>query len=199
MNILVYFSQWQIIFVCWVLLLVTIKIRLCCNVCGAGNAYPSGAHDFASGFDRGSCCPVICVSLFHVIVLSFGFWVLTVPFVWLLSIYNFYLQVDSKVTFHSELSICTGMACFPLKFTFQPIPDTTVRNICKKNMYTCDLKAANAETMDLQLGTCWDPCLAISSESSEILLNIAEHWENPVNHPDENNCMTNFWAPVFYI
>jgi len=39
--------------------------------CGAGNAYPSGAHDFTSGFHRGSCRPVICVSLFHVIVLSF--------------------------------------------------------------------------------------------------------------------------------
>jgi len=43
--------------------------------CGAGNAYPSGAPDFTSGFHRGSCCPVVCVSLFHVIVLSFEFWV----------------------------------------------------------------------------------------------------------------------------
>jgi len=42
-------------------------------VCGAGNAYPSGARDFTSGFHRGSCCRVICVSLFHVIVLSFVF------------------------------------------------------------------------------------------------------------------------------
>jgi len=41
--------------------------------CGAGNAYPSGTPDFTSGFHRGSCCPVICVSLFHIIVLSFGF------------------------------------------------------------------------------------------------------------------------------
>jgi len=40
---------------------------------GVGNAYPSGAPDFTSGFHRGSRCPVICVSLFHVIVLSFGF------------------------------------------------------------------------------------------------------------------------------
>jgi len=40
--------------------------------CGAGNAYPSGAPDFTTGFHRGSC-PVICVSLFLVIVLSFGF------------------------------------------------------------------------------------------------------------------------------
>jgi len=41
--------------------------------CGAGNAYPSGAPDFTSGFHRGSCCLVICVSLFPVIVLSFVF------------------------------------------------------------------------------------------------------------------------------
>jgi len=30
---------------------------------------------------KGSCCPVICVSLFHVIVLSFGFLILIVPFI----------------------------------------------------------------------------------------------------------------------
>jgi len=42
--------------------------------CGAGNAYLSGALDFTSGFHRGSCCPATCVSLFHVIVLSFEFW-----------------------------------------------------------------------------------------------------------------------------
>jgi len=48
------------------------------------NAYSSGALDFTFGFHRGSCCPVICVSLFHVIFLSFVFWVLIVPFVWLL-------------------------------------------------------------------------------------------------------------------
>jgi len=41
--------------------------------CGTGNAYPSGAPDFTTGFHRGSCCPVICVSLFPVIVLSFVF------------------------------------------------------------------------------------------------------------------------------
>jgi len=41
--------------------------------CGAGNAYPSGAPDFTFGFHRGLCRPVICVSLFHVIVFSFGF------------------------------------------------------------------------------------------------------------------------------
>jgi len=39
--------------------------------CGAGNAYSSEAPDFTSGFYRGSCYPVICVSLFHVIVFSF--------------------------------------------------------------------------------------------------------------------------------
>jgi len=39
--------------------------------CGAVNAYFSGASDFTSGFHKGSCCPVFCVSLFHVIVLSF--------------------------------------------------------------------------------------------------------------------------------
>jgi len=43
------------------------------TACGAGNAYPSGAPDFTSGFNRGSCCPVICASLFHVVVLSFVF------------------------------------------------------------------------------------------------------------------------------
>jgi len=32
--------------------------------CGAENAYPSGAPDFSSGFLRGLCCLVICVSLF---------------------------------------------------------------------------------------------------------------------------------------
>jgi len=41
--------------------------------CGAGNAYPSGAPDFTFGFHRDSCSPVIYVSLFHVIVWSFGF------------------------------------------------------------------------------------------------------------------------------
>jgi len=49
--------------------------------CGAGNAYPSGEPDFTSGFHRGPCCSVICVSLFHVIFLSFGFGFLIVPFV----------------------------------------------------------------------------------------------------------------------
>jgi len=47
--------------------------------CGAGNAYPYGAPDFTSDFHRGSC-PVICVSLFHVIGLSFVFWVLSFDF-----------------------------------------------------------------------------------------------------------------------
>jgi len=40
--------------------------------CGARNAYPSGAPAFTSGFHRGLCCPVICVS-FHVTVLYFEF------------------------------------------------------------------------------------------------------------------------------
>jgi len=64
--------------------------------CGRGNDYPSGAPDFTSGFHRGSCCSVICVSLFHVIVLSFGFWVMIVPFVWLFGIYIFYFQIMLK-------------------------------------------------------------------------------------------------------
>jgi len=46
-----------------------------------GNAYHSGTPDITSGFYRGSCCPVICVSLFDVIVWSFGFRVLFVPIV----------------------------------------------------------------------------------------------------------------------
>jgi len=41
--------------------------------CGVGNAYASGPPDFTSGFHRGSCCPAINVSLFHVMVLAFGF------------------------------------------------------------------------------------------------------------------------------
>jgi len=49
--------------------------------CGTGNAYPSGSPDFTSGFHRDSRCPVIYVSLVHVVVLSFGFSVLIVPFV----------------------------------------------------------------------------------------------------------------------
>jgi len=40
--------------------------------CGTGNPYPTGAPYFTSGFHRGSCCPVSCVSISHVIVLSFG-------------------------------------------------------------------------------------------------------------------------------
>jgi len=39
--------------------------------CGAGMLTLSGAPDFTYGFHRGSCCPVICVSLFHVKDLSF--------------------------------------------------------------------------------------------------------------------------------
>jgi len=43
-------------------------------------SYPYGEHNFTSDFHRRSCCPVICVSLFHVIVLSFLLWVLL--FLW---------------------------------------------------------------------------------------------------------------------
>jgi len=43
--------------------------------CTVGNAYFSGAPDFASGYHTGSCCPVIRISLFHVSVLSF--WILS--------------------------------------------------------------------------------------------------------------------------
>jgi len=62
--------------------------------CWAGNTYPSGAPDFISLFNRGSCCPVIRVSLFHVIFLSFVFWVLIVHFVWLLGIYIFFTPLS---------------------------------------------------------------------------------------------------------
>jgi len=41
--------------------------------CGAENAYPSEAPNFTFGFHRGSCCLVICVSLFHCLV----FWILS--------------------------------------------------------------------------------------------------------------------------
>jgi len=50
--------------------------------CEAGNDYPVHLI-YTSGFYRGSCCPVVCVSLFHVIVLSFVFLVLIVPLAWL--------------------------------------------------------------------------------------------------------------------
>jgi len=63
--------------------------------CGAGNDYPSGVPDFTSGFYRGSCRPIICDSLFHVIVLYFGFLVLNVPFVLLLGIYIFFLLFET--------------------------------------------------------------------------------------------------------
>jgi len=63
---------------------------------GAGNAYHFGIPDFTSGFHRGTCCPVICVSLFQVIVLSFGFFVLICPFVWLHGIYIFFTFVTLK-------------------------------------------------------------------------------------------------------
>jgi len=40
--------------------------------CEAGNTYPSAVPDFTSSFHRDSCCPLICVSLFHVTVFFFG-------------------------------------------------------------------------------------------------------------------------------
>jgi len=42
------------------------------DTCGAGTVCPSGPPDFTSEFHRGSCCPVIGVYLFQVIVLSFA-------------------------------------------------------------------------------------------------------------------------------
>jgi len=68
--------------------------------CGAVNAYPSGEPDFTSVFHGGSCCPVICVSLFHVIVffLSFEFF-LFLLFDCLVSIYIFYLKLSFIVRF----------------------------------------------------------------------------------------------------
>jgi len=64
---------------------------------GAGNDYPSGAPDFTYGFHRDSCCPVICVSIFHGIVSSFRFWVLIVPFVWLLGIFVLFFFTLTKL------------------------------------------------------------------------------------------------------
>jgi len=61
--------------------------------CGGGNAYPSGAPDFTSGFHRGTCCPLICVPLFHVIALSFGF-LLFLLFDYIVSLY--FLLIKKK-------------------------------------------------------------------------------------------------------
>jgi len=60
---------------------------------GAENAYPSGKHHFTSDFHGGSCYPVICDSLFHVIVLSFGFSELIVPFFGCLAYLYFLLLI----------------------------------------------------------------------------------------------------------
>jgi len=75
--------------------------------CGTGNAYYSGAPDFTFGFHICSLCPVICVFLFHVIVLSFGFWVLIVHFVWLQDIsifftFNWSLYFNIFFSLHSH-------------------------------------------------------------------------------------------------
>jgi len=86
-----YWHLYTMLLLSWVLFITWYDIGyiMMGAACGTWNVYPSGAPDFTSGFHRVSCCPVICVSLFHVIVLSFGFWVLIVPFVWLscISIY----------------------------------------------------------------------------------------------------------------
>jgi len=73
--------------------------------CGAGNAYPDRAPDFTSGFHRGSCCPVICVSLFHVIVLSFGFWILNfVCSLCLIAWYLYFLLFQSWFSYRGKLN-----------------------------------------------------------------------------------------------
>jgi len=65
--------------------------------------YPPGAPDFTSGFHRGSCSPVIFVSLFHAIVIFgvlfpiiFSFdcssWLIT----WYRYIEHHYAKADSK-------------------------------------------------------------------------------------------------------
>jgi len=51
-----------------------------------------------------SCCLVICVSLFNVIFLSFVFWVLIDPFVWLLGVYIY-------DTFITQLYILSPFVC----------------------------------------------------------------------------------------
>jgi len=68
--------------------------------CGEGNVYPSGAPDFTSDFNIGSCCPVTCIScsLFHVIVLAFGFCVLIYPLVGMLVI-SILFSLDCFVQF----------------------------------------------------------------------------------------------------
>jgi len=60
--------------------------------CGAGTTYMyhSGGTDFTSGFHKGLCFPIFCVSCFYVIVLSFVFWFLIVPLIWLRGIFIFF-------------------------------------------------------------------------------------------------------------
>jgi len=67
----------------WILFISWYDIRdiMTGAACGAGKSYPSRAPYFTSGFYRGSCCPVICVSSFHIFV--FGFWVVIVCVVFL--------------------------------------------------------------------------------------------------------------------
>jgi len=79
--------------------------------CGGRNAYPSGGPNFTSGFNRDSCCPVICVSLFHVIVfclLSFDcFFSLTA---W----YLYYILFDYILprSYWDQISYLLGIQCY---------------------------------------------------------------------------------------
>jgi len=60
---------------------------------GVGNAYPLRAPDNTSGLHRGSCYPVICVFLIHVIVLSFEFRLFLCLITWYLYIYTSYIHL----------------------------------------------------------------------------------------------------------
>jgi len=59
------------------------------TACGEGNAYPSGAPDFTSGFHRGSCCPVICEKA----VLCYLFLYITVTRLFMLLLIYIYMCV----------------------------------------------------------------------------------------------------------
>jgi len=79
------------------------------TACGAKHSYPSGAPDFTSGFHRSPCCPVICGSFFHVIVLSFWilsfdwFFCLIVWYLYFLLIWNFFFKNQTKTRWHCKL------------------------------------------------------------------------------------------------
>jgi len=131
--------------------------------CGAGNAYPSGAPDFTSGFHRGSCCPVICVSLFHIIVV---FWVLIVPFVWLLGIYIFYLNTWART---QVLELVTSL-CQTTESSWSPLPtwDATYKILKLLHLqesqveYVWILILISATLLHLTTGSwlerTWNPC-----------------------------------------